>query len=156
MKRTASLLTPNLDALDQDKGVDLVLGLFSDERPLREVTGMVDWRLCGQLSSYIASGRLLGAPEEQVLMPGAGRIGPERIFLFGLGKRAQYPEGIGDLLTRIGRVLRQAGSRQATLGLPGPSRVLAPFLDRFLDDFPPDRMKIFDVDGHLSEWLEHR
>ena len=47
-------------SLDQLQTELMVLPFFSDERPLRGATGLIDWRLCGTLSRKLMAGYLDG------------------------------------------------------------------------------------------------
>lgn len=70
----------------------LLLALFEDRAPPRGVAGRVDWRLCGQLSQLMASGRMGGAPGEAVLIAGARGLRAARIVGLGAGLRARFDE----------------------------------------------------------------
>ncbi len=72
--------------LDRIRDVEaIVLGLFEDERPLKGMTGFVDWRLHGLLSRLVLQQRLEGTLLEGCLMPSRGRLPMDMVFLFGLG-----------------------------------------------------------------------
>lgn len=69
--------------------VDLaILACFADERPLRGLAALVDWRLAGALSRLLREGFCTGAREELVLLPGRHDLPTDRIVLVGLGPRA--------------------------------------------------------------------
>jgi hypothetical protein len=148
------LWTPSLETIDHLGVDDLVLGLFTDVRPLPGVAGLVDWRLCGTLSRFIRAGRLSGARGERVLLPGAGRLGATRIFVFGLGPRERYAECVGELATEIPRVVRGAASRRAAIALPGPSRIIGKAVERMVQELGPVLSGVFDHDGKLGDWIE--
>ncbi len=76
-----------LDDLDDDV---LALSVFSDERPLEGLTGLVDWRLCGGLSRWFLTGFASGALGERILYPLGRRLPHAQLLLFGLGPRAEY------------------------------------------------------------------
>lgn len=157
MKQKSSLeiLKPSLEVLDRLETEDLVLGLFQDERPLRGVAGLVDWRLCGMLSRFAQLNRVTGEVEERVLMPGAGRIGPQRIFLLGLGKRTAYDQRLPEVTNTIVDILKRAKTKRVALALPGPSRVVAPHLETLCEKLGKTVEVVLDDDGMMSEWL-HR
>lgn len=75
--------------------VDLgVLAFFADERPLRGLAALVDWRTAGALSSLLRRGFCTGVAHELVLLPGRHDLPIERIVLLGLGPRADLdPDG---------------------------------------------------------------
>ncbi|MBN2360701.1 MAG: hypothetical protein JXR83_14705 [Deltaproteobacteria bacterium] len=148
------LLPLNLEAIDGVEVDSLALGLFADERPLRGVTGLVDWRMCGLLSRYLRCGRFSGRIAERVLMPGAGRIGPTRIFVFGMGARDELADVLPGLEQAIPDVLTAAGCRRAALALPGPAKVVAPSVERIAQRLGSKLVAIFDADGRLRDWLD--
>ena len=53
----------------------LVLGFFTDERPLRGAIGLVDWRLNGYVSRLLRAQRLSGDSTESTLVASSGRLG---------------------------------------------------------------------------------
>jgi hypothetical protein len=62
-------------------------GVFEDERPLKGLAGLVDWRLCGRLSALYLGGFASGALGERVLRPTGGRLPQPAVLLMGLGPR---------------------------------------------------------------------
>jgi hypothetical protein len=76
---------------DRDgRGELLAVFIWQDVRPLRGGAGLLDWRLCGQLSELIQSGRLTGRDGEQLLLPAGGRLPWQFIMVMGLGPRAGF------------------------------------------------------------------
>jgi hypothetical protein len=111
-----------LDALSE---VDaLALAFFGDERPLRGVAGLCDWRLSGRVSRLLRSGRLSGVRGEVTIMPPAGhRLPFGRIFHFGLGE-SDYPAPFGEIEDRFAvremqAVLARAGVLRYAVQPPG-------------------------------------
>ena len=81
---------PDLYALD-DHGTDLlVLSAFADERPLRGLNALVDWRLCGAISRWFIGGFATGALGERILFPIGRQLNCRGLVLFGLGTRAEF------------------------------------------------------------------
>lgn len=78
------------DPVDLQESDVLVVGLFSEERPLRGSAGWIDWRLNGKLSRLLIDRRLTGEWREKTLIPSQGRITSGLILLFGLGKAKEY------------------------------------------------------------------
>ncbi len=69
--------------------VDLgVFAFFEDERPLRGLAALVDWRTAGAVSALLRRGFCTGRAHELVLLPGRHDLPTERIVLLGLGPRA--------------------------------------------------------------------
>lgn len=111
--------SPDLRALDGISGDALILGHAEGERPLRGVSGAVDWRLGGRLSRLVASGRATGERGSAVLVPGRPRLSFQRVVLIGLG-----PIPIDDESARLGTlamldVLDRLVARTAAIALPG-------------------------------------
>lgn len=68
----------------------IVLSAFSEERPLKGSSGLIDWRTCGRLSRMIMD-RDFGAERfETLLFPSEGRLRPVKVLIIGLGSRADY------------------------------------------------------------------
>jgi len=67
-----------------------VVGFFSDQRPLQGAAGRADWRLCGQVSELLASGRMRGKKGDALLVPTFGRMAVESVLLLGLGRRTGF------------------------------------------------------------------
>lgn len=108
------------ELLTKMPGESLVLSFFSDERPLRGVAGLVDWRLCGRLSRLIMAGRCSGERGERLIMPAGPRLPFERIFLFGLGSAEGLNDGhVSEHAKWIGEVLRRASVQDYALQVPG-------------------------------------
>jgi len=72
----------------------LLLALFADRRPPRGLAGRADWRLCGQLSRLLASGRLRGEPGEAVLIAGARGLCAARILGLGAGASEDFSDEV--------------------------------------------------------------
>ena len=70
----------------EKSAVDLaVVGIFSDEFPLRGGAGRVDWRLCGLVSDQLLAGRIRGSRGEALLIPSMGQLRARRVMVVGLG-----------------------------------------------------------------------
>lgn len=112
-----------LESLDELVDVDaLCLFVAEDERPLRGISGYVDWRLCGGLSRVIKNGFFVGAAQDWLLLPSNGRIGPMRIFVVGLGKRATLDaDALGKALSMAARTLTRAKVDSVALEVPVPN-----------------------------------
>jgi len=65
-----------------------VLGLwhFSDERPLKGLTGLIDWNLDALISRLIISGKINGSWGEKVLLGSLNAFPDKQIILIGLGR----------------------------------------------------------------------
>jgi hypothetical protein len=98
--------------------VDLgVVPVFSDERPLLGLAGLIDWRGSGCLSTIVRSGFCSSALREQVLLPCDRRLPIDRLVLVGLGPREHYDEARA-------RAMAEQSVRIA-LGLGSPTVLIA-------------------------------
>ncbi|MCB9730407.1 MAG: hypothetical protein H6744_03750 [Deltaproteobacteria bacterium] len=117
----------NLRRLDDCPGDLLILTVFADERPLPGLAGLADWRLCGALSRWFLEGFVTGEAGERVLYPTRGRLSHPKLFLLGLGPRAQHRTDRACLLAREGMAAAIAlGAARITCGLFGMERLPTP------------------------------
>ncbi len=84
------LALPRLDTVDELRGELLVLSCFAEDRPLRGLTGLCDWRLNGQLSRLLLSEFVDAHWLEATLCPCGDRLPFARILLVGLGRRSEF------------------------------------------------------------------
>lgn len=66
----------------------LIVGFYEDIRPLKGVSGELDWLLCGSLSALILTKKLRGSLGDVALVTSQGKVPVQKIFLVGLGPRA--------------------------------------------------------------------
>ena len=115
-------VAPDLRKLDTARAEALSMSLFSDERPLRGALGLVDWRLCGQLSRLILRGRIVGNEGEKVLVPSTPKLPFDKLFLFGLGPRESFSEEVFERTAKaMFDTLARARVRSSAWVLPGRS-----------------------------------
>ncbi|ABS26927.1 M17 family peptidase N-terminal domain-containing protein [Anaeromyxobacter sp. Fw109-5] len=113
----ADLGLPALDALDVD-----AVGVFvGPERPLQGLAGFVDWRMCGAISRAIRNGLFEGARGEALLLPTGGRMGPARLFCFGLPDVSLAPEAFLPAARAGLEALARAGSEAFAISMPSLS-----------------------------------
>ena len=87
---------PELAQLDELRCEALALPFFSDERPLRGALGLVDWRLCGMVSSLIIE----GMAQTGGLLVGEMSQFENRVVLAKIGKAVFHHNAFpGDVLT---------------------------------------------------------
>jgi hypothetical protein len=115
-------VVPDLRRLDQLKTEALALAFFEDERPLAGALGLVDWRLCGQVSRLLLRGRARGALNETVLVPTRPRLPFEKLILFGAGRAEDLDaQRFVEVVDRMLTTLDRARVRASVVGLPGRS-----------------------------------
>jgi len=81
---------PDLHQIDRVGAETFVVSLFEDDRPPRGVAGLVDWRLCGRLSTLLVSGQMKGSFREAILFPGYQRLPTPRVCAYGLGRSSEF------------------------------------------------------------------
>ncbi len=77
----------------------LALPFFEDERPLKGVAGLCDWRLCGALSKLLIGGRVVGSTDEVTLVPGRPRLPFEKLILYGEGRAEDFDAAAAERVT---------------------------------------------------------
>jgi len=103
----------DLHALDVEA---LALPLYGVRTQPRGVAGHADWRLGGRIAQLLRRDTFRGAASEALLMPSQGRIGPRRVFLFGLGAPgAAHAEA---RLAEIVETLVEAQATRFAVGFP--------------------------------------
>jgi hypothetical protein len=110
----ADLGLASLDALD----VDALAVLVGPERPLQGFSGYVDWRLCGAISRAILDGHFAPEKGEALLLPSGRRLGPPRVFCFGLGPEALDATGFAAVARKACDAMARAGSASFATALP--------------------------------------
>jgi hypothetical protein len=132
----------DLKKLDQASGEVLVAAVMQDERPPRGVAGMVDWRLCGQLSRLIKSGFFKGELCEVLILPSKPALPFDKALFIGGGLRAEFDErAFLAVVTKVLAVLQGLKAGQALVELPGRHSDIMPptrALDLLLDVVPQE------------------
>jgi hypothetical protein len=119
--------------------------VWSDERPMRGLAGLLDWRLGGRLSALLRSGFLRGELGESLIVPGKPHVPFEKVLVMGLGRRAGFDdEAFKAAVLRLARTFEGLRVRRAVLELPG----------RASDAIDPERAITFTLDA-LGSSAEH-
>ncbi len=100
---TVRFLPRTMDNLDTLNGDLLALCVFQDERPLRGLNGLVDWRAKGRVSRFLLSRKFEGSSWESLLASTPSAVAAERLLVFGLGPKKSFSnlafaEAVGKLL----------------------------------------------------------
>ena len=113
-------LQPDARCLDET-GVEVcVCAIWSDERPVRGLAGLLDWRFGGRLSALLKSGFVRGDLGEVLLVPGKPHVPFEKVLVVGLGPRQAFAEGsFCRAMTRIASALEGMRIGRAVIELPG-------------------------------------
>jgi hypothetical protein len=111
---------PNLHLLDEASAELLACCVWSDQRPMRGLAGLLDWRLAGRLSLLARDGFLRGEPGELLFVPGRPRLRFEKVLVFGAGARPAFGEPVfREIITHLLRALEGLRVRRAVVELPG-------------------------------------
>ncbi len=111
---------PDLRAIDTTSAEVIACSVFQDERPMRGLAGLLDWRLAGRLSVIAKSDFLTGAEGEIVLVPGRPYVRFEKILVLGIGLRASFDEGVvRRVLAKLVSALDGLKVRRALVEVPG-------------------------------------
>ncbi|GMV41497.1 MAG: hypothetical protein AMXMBFR64_32130 [Myxococcales bacterium] len=114
------VVPPALAEIDQLQHETLVVSHFREDRPLRGLAGLIDWRMNGTLNRYVRQGRTTGEAQEVVMIPGHKRLRYQRILVLGLGARREFtPEQYRLATVFILSRLRMLNATRFTIGLPG-------------------------------------
>lgn len=70
----------------------LVLMHYEDDVPLKDMLGMIDWRVNGRLSRTILDKKFKGKARELLLMPSENRFKAGEVILLGLGDKSMFSE----------------------------------------------------------------
>ena len=93
---------------------------FSDERPLKGINGLLDWRLDAKISQLIMSGRIQGAWGEKVMLGSIDELPGKEIIIIGLGPIGEFESS---RMQDAGRIMADTAlklNRQTIcLSLPG-------------------------------------
>jgi hypothetical protein len=144
---------PRLDALDELQGECLVLTFFADDRPLRGLTGLVDWRLNGSLSRLLLREFLDGHFGESLLVPVAGRLPFPRAVVIGMGRRTEFTTARFEDVCRVAfGALHGLGVARFAMALPGRvgldvglRQALQGWRRALIESFPPEVLSRLDV-----------
>jgi hypothetical protein len=79
-------------AVEQVPAELVLIALFEDRSPPAGIAGRVDWRLGGELSAMLASGRFAARPGEALMIAGARGLRAARIVGLGAGQRADFDD----------------------------------------------------------------
>jgi hypothetical protein len=111
---------PKLKDLDQLLYDFISFSIFEDERPLKGIGGLIDWRLNGMLSRLLITKKLEGKRGEKLLIPLFKRMSFKALLVFGLGKKMFFDEDIfTSVLYETFETIQRLKGSTLVLGLPG-------------------------------------
>ncbi len=98
----------------------VVLPIFTDERPLTGLAGLLDWRECGRLSALLRREFCTGERGERVLTTVERCPWCWRVMAIGLGPRADFDDvAAGEAVSWIRSAARSVHAHTVVLGAPG-------------------------------------
>ena len=106
---TVDVLYQDIKKLEADA---LVVGFFEDVRPLKGISGELDWLLCGALSGLLLGKRVRGLLGDVALLTSQGKVPVQKIFMIGVGTRA----GITPTQLRSAARIAAASATRAGVG----------------------------------------
>jgi hypothetical protein len=113
-------VAPQLRNIDETSAELCACSIWNDERPMRGLAGLLDWRFAGRLSAMQKRGFLNGQRGEVLLVPGKPHLPFEKVLVLGLGSRAAFGEDdFRDAVGRLARTLLGVRVRRAMVELPG-------------------------------------
>lgn len=113
-------VAPDLRRLDEASAEVVACGVFEDERPLRGLAGLLDWRLAGRLSRLAKETFLRGDAGEVLALPVRPRLPFDKALVVGLGPRASFGDAVcKKALARIFDALAGLHVKKAMVELPG-------------------------------------
>jgi hypothetical protein len=138
---------PDLHALDDHPAEVIACAVWSDERPMRGLAGLLDWRLAGRVSQLAKEQFVTGSVGEVLCLQGKPRLPFDKVILVGLGARSAFDEtAYGRALDVLLRTLEGLHVRRAVVELPGragdriaPERAAELVLDATRDAEAHDR-----------------
>lgn len=110
----------------------LVGGLFLDARPVRGLSGQIDWLYSGLISHLIKQEKLSGSLGEAMLLSSGGKLSTPKIMVVGLGNKKEFTCGVletiaGELFRRV----RDLGITRVAVELLGSEESPLDPLQRF-------------------------
>jgi hypothetical protein len=110
----------SLESLDTLAGVEaLCVFTGKEDRPLRGLAGLLDWRMCGGLSRLLVNDFFQGDEGEVLLFTTNRRISVNNVFVVGTGTRKPTSDGIGELLQHAAQTMKKAGVANVAIEVPG-------------------------------------
>lgn len=115
----------SLPSIDESQADVVACGLFVDDRPMRGLAAVLDYRLAGRLSGFVRRGELVGSADEAFLFPPRPRLMAEKLVVFGWGNVSEMDEAATTrAVRRMVTTLAGLGAKRALLELPGRARGL--------------------------------
>jgi hypothetical protein len=113
-------LPPDLRALDEHPAEVVACSMWSDERPMRGLAGLLDWRLSGRVSRLLRERFMNGARGEVLCLPGRPRLPFDKVLVIGAGAREAFDDAaFREVTCALLRALEGLKVPRAVVELPG-------------------------------------
>jgi hypothetical protein len=113
-------VAPDLHRLDDTPAEVIACGVWSDERPMRGLAGLLDWRLAGRVSKLLRESFTKGEVGDVLCVQGRPRLPYEKVLFVGVGERASFDEErFRTALARLLGTLSGLHVKRAVVELPG-------------------------------------
>lgn len=121
---TFSMVRLGLESIDEIDCDTLVAYHFAEDRPLKRLAGVVDWRMNGWLSRQVLNGLASGRARDMLLTPGRAQFPVERLLMVGLGTRGEFSADLyrAVCLSTL-RTLIRLPSQRFAIEIPGGDAV---------------------------------
>jgi hypothetical protein len=115
-------VAPDLRALDEHPAEVIACCIWSDERPMRGLAGLLDWRLAGRISRLAKERFVKGDAGELLCMQGKPRLPFDKVLLVGAGPRGAFdPAACRRATAALLNALEGLHVKRAVVELPGRS-----------------------------------
>ena len=110
--------------IDKIQSELIVLLQFEGDVPYQGLVGLLDWRINGRLSRFVAEKHYSGRAREALLMPSEARLKAHDIVILGLGPKEQFEQAfVGQVLDHVLKMVSDMKISQVCLSvgqmLPG-------------------------------------
>jgi hypothetical protein len=143
-------VAPDLHALDETPAEVIACAMWKDERPLRGLAGLLDWRLSGRLSRLLREQFMSGDLGEVLCLQGRPRLPFDKVVVIGAGERGAWTDDTFRAATAaLLRTLEGLHVQRAVVELPG----------RAANCIPPERAaeivleSVRESEAHDAWWL---
>jgi len=118
-----STLKPILDSEDASRV--LIATAYENERPLRGIAGLIDWRCDGDITRALKAGTFSGKPGDVLLVPVPDGAKVRRALIIGMGYMKEKREFSKTALPALAKNMSSMGIKRAwastwDFGMHGP------------------------------------
>jgi hypothetical protein len=141
-----------LEPVDSALPAAVYLFLFENKHPLKEFTGLLDWKLMGNISRLMINGFITGQLNEAVFLAPGKKLPFSHLILHGLGKKEDFDEfAFQTALLKMQQSQNNLKDTEPLIALPGrPENISTPqwaieqFLGFLEKDSKTEKYKVID------------